>query len=295
MLTRQKVLLFLLANSNGSSSRTRLIKLAFLLFKQGKSDWLQTFYEFVPYLYGPFSFTLAHELDCMLRNGMLRFNERDRIELTDDGYRLANQLHEPQLSKDLDALKTEYGALNQNSFIESIYQNFPWFTVNSTKVDKQKTKKQHAQCANYTIGYQAYQVDGLLNILLKQGIKCLVDTRINPISRRYGFHKSTLLSLCQKVGISYIHKPEFGIPSAWRKELETEEDYKKLFERYELEILDRRNSALAQLASEIANEPSALLCQESDHKHCHRSRLALRLSRLNKLPVCELNETARTI
>ncbi len=50
MLKRQKILLQLLANSGGSLSRTRLTNLAFLLSQLGKSDYLRTFYEFLPYL-----------------------------------------------------------------------------------------------------------------------------------------------------------------------------------------------------------------------------------------------------
>jgi len=148
----------------------------------------------------------------------------------------------------------------------------------------------NSRCTNYTIGYQPYQVDSLLNFLLKQGIRQLIDTRCNPVSRRYGFHKTTLSKLCQKVGITYVHIPELGVPSAWRQDLTSEESFKTLFKRYDSEILDKQMSLLMELAKEIASQPSVLMCQERERIHCHRSRLANRLSQINGLPVVELND-----
>ncbi len=209
MLKRQKILLQLLANANGSLSRTRLTKLAFLLSQLGKSEYLHTFYEFLPYLYGPYSFTLNHELDTLLRSGTVSLNEKDRILLTKVGHYQIENLNEPQLSRDFELVEKRYGALDQNSFIDTVYEQYPWFTINSKKPTLQKPNRK-TNCANYTIGYQFYQVDGLLNFLLQRGIERLVDTRLNPISRRYGYHRSTLFALCKKVGIEYIHIPEVG-------------------------------------------------------------------------------------
>jgi len=295
MLKRQKILLQLLANSSRDISRTRLTKLAFLLSQLGKSDYLRTFYEFLPYLYGPYSFTLNHELDNLLRTNMIAFNDQDRIHLTVAGREQIKNMDEPQFSIDLKLLKSEYDALGQSLFMETVYKQFPWFTVNSQKPLMQKTKTT-TSCANYTIGYQTHQVDGLLNCLLEQGIEQLIDTRLNPVSRVYGFHKSTLSSLCKKIGIAYVHVPQVGVPSSWRQELETEEAFRNLFKRYEIEILDRQKSILMELAKKMTLKPSTLMCMELEHDHCHRSRLAARLSKINGLPICELNDLyARTI
>ncbi len=174
---------------------------------------MRTFYEFLPYLYGSYSFTLNHELDNLLRSGTISLNEKDRILLTVDGRRQIENMYESQLSSDFELLKKQYGALEQQSFLETVYKQFPWFTVNSKQPLMPKSSIR-ANCANYTIGYQFYQVDGLLNFLLLQGIEQLIDTRLNPVSRRYGFHKSTLLALCRKVGIEYVHVPEVGVPSS---------------------------------------------------------------------------------
>jgi len=67
MLIRQKVILSLIdqmgnqspSGNHGKVSRLQLVKWAFLLENERK---MKTFYQFVPYHYGPFSFTLYHEL-----------------------------------------------------------------------------------------------------------------------------------------------------------------------------------------------------------------------------------------
>ena len=295
MLTRQKILLRLLSDSGGIATRTRLVKLAFLLSKQGKSTGLQTFYEFLPYLYGPYSFTLDHELDCLVRSCMISSTSSGKLEITTAGCEVVQKKLESGLLHDIEQLKNTAGKLDQNSLVEMVYGEFPWFTINSANPTKKKVQKIKAKAANYTVGYQGYQVDGLLNVLLESGIEQLIDTRYNPVSRRYGFHKSTLSILCGKLGINYTHVPQAGVPSSWRQELETEQSYKVLFQRYEHEVLDCQCSLLDKLAMQMNEIPSVLLCREQDCHYCHRSRLAKRLATLNGLPIVELTANyART-
>ena len=83
-----------------------------------------------------------------------------------------------------------------------------------------------------------------------------------------------------------------GVPSNWRQNLESEKDYSLLFERYESEILARQTKVVDNLANMMTQSPSALLCMEYEHNHCHRSKLALQISNLNRLTVHELNRAA---
>jgi uncharacterized protein (DUF488 family) len=131
-------------------------------------------------------------------------------------------------------------------------------------------------------------VDGLLDLLLKNGVEWLIDVRCNPIARRYGFHKSTLSRLCQDVSIEYVHFPSLGIPSAWRADLDDHASYQRLFERYENEILPAQSATAAKVAKLVTERPSALMCMEADHFFCHRSRLAALVSRQTTLPIKEL-------
>jgi len=288
MLTRQKILLRILADTGGKCTKIQLTKLSFLLANEGRSDQLKTFYEFLPYLFGPYSFTLNHEIDTLVRFGYIKLPEENDIELTTIGKKASRLNSDPRLDRDFELLHTSYGSLNQNVLLTRVYEKYPWFTANSKTVNKRKATIEPAICANYTIGYQTFQVDGLLNHLMHCGIAKLIDTRSNPISRRFGFHKSTLMRLCQSVGLRYEHIQELGVPSSWRQELETESAYNALFQRYEREILLKQEKILTEVASNMKTGPTALLCREADPVHCHRSHLASKLQTLNNLAVIDL-------
>ncbi len=288
MLNRQKILLRLLGDNGGQFSKLQLTKLSFLLAQEGRSEQLKTFYEFVPYKYGPYSFTLTHELGSLVKEGLIIISDNEQVELTVKGKKLCRQALEVRLSRDIELLNQNYKSFEQNKLIDFVYDKYPWFTANSQFPSKRKAKKVAAKCVNYTIGYQAFQVDGLLNRLLECGIKCLIDTRSNPISRRYGFHKSSLSKLSELVGIKYEHRPEVGIPSSWRQELHTDNEYKILFKRYEAEILKEAKDSVKWLADTMRQEPTVLLCRETLAKHCHRTVLARQLHEINNLEIVDL-------
>jgi uncharacterized protein (DUF488 family) len=288
VLTRQKILLRLLADNGSGCSKLQITKLAFLLAQEGRSEQLKTFYEFVPYKFGPYSFGLAHELENLHKEGYVTFAENDHVELASKGKKWSKQALDTRLARDIELLSQNYGNLDQKKLIDTVYTKHPWFTANSQFPNKRKAKITAAEPGNYTIGYQSFQVDGLLNKLLEVGIKRLLDTRSNPISRRYGFHKSTLSRLCSCVGIAYEHLPELGVPSSWRQELELDEEYNVLFKRYEREILDKVKPTIETTAWGMNETPSALLCREAFSGHCHRSVLAKRLKALNGLPIIDL-------
>lgn len=277
-----------MADSGGHCTKMQLAKLTFLLAREGRSDQLKTFYEFVPYLYGPYSFTLNHELDNLVRSGLLLLPTDEKLELTKEGQKAVGSKLDARLLRDLELLEKNYGKLDQNSLVDEVYKKYPWFTLNSANKRKRNATQVEAPCANYTIGYQGFQVDGLLNKLLETGIKTLVDTRSNPISRRYGYHKSTLQKLCQKVGVKYEHLPELGIPSDWRQDLENELAYSVLFERYEESVLGTQTQVIAKLSERVTTAPTAFLCRESNPSECHRSRLAGALRKLNGLPIVDI-------
>jgi uncharacterized protein (DUF488 family) len=127
-------------------------------------------------------------------------------------------------------------------------------------------------------------------MLLEAGIKQVVDVRHNPISRRYGFHKSTLSRLCQKLNIKYRHVPEVGIPSELRANLRQPSDYIPLFQNYEREVLRAQPSAIKKIASWIKSQPSVLVCMEANPDSCHRSHLAAQIARHTQLMIQDLRE-----
>lgn len=287
---RRCAVLRLLVNEGRHSPRLRLFKLAFLLSRGLEADARQAAYEFCPYKYGPYSFTLAHDLSVLARHGW--------VVLTEDGVRLPPRLPDaesrpaPWLARRVDALSAQWRERSTSGILRDVYRDHPWFTVNSTDPARRAASRPVGELAIHTVGYQGLMVDGLLDLLLRRGIQVLADVRRNAVSRRYGFHRGTLHDLCAKLEIEYRHMPELGVPSAWRAELAEDGDVARLMDRYEREILERQADAVGHAAMCAAAAPTAFLCMEADARQCHRSRLGRRLAAATDLEVRELR-TAR--
>ena len=285
MLIRQKIILSLIDQMGGQTSRRLLVKLAFLL---GKEARIKNFYEFVPYHYGPFSFALYHELEMLRRNGYILFQtSEDRIQRFSD---VVTPPIDLALEKEIINFSKKYGTLSAEAIIENVYSDYPWFTVNAKSVENRRENRPKGKCAVYTVGYEGLQIDAFLNILLEEGIEQVIDVRHNPISRRYGFHKSTLSRLCEKLNIKYRHVPEVGIPSELRANLQQPSDYIPLFQNYEREVLRAQPSAIKKIASWIKSQPSVLVCMEANPDSCHRSHLAAQIARHTQLMIQDLRE-----
>lgn len=127
----------------------------------------------------------------------------------------------------------------------------------------------------FSVGYEKRSLDEFLSLLLAEGVQVLLDVRKNPLSRKFGFSKRKLKEACQRAGLEYRHEPDLGIPSANRKHLASEEDYKKLFDEYERTVLPAQSALVEKLAEEVTGEGRrmALMCMERSHDFCHRSRL----------------------
>jgi uncharacterized protein (DUF488 family) len=111
-------------------------------------------------------------------------------------------------------------------------------------------------------------------------VTLLCDVRRNPISRKYGFSKSTLAKGCDGVGIRYEHLPELGIASEQRQSLGTQADYDALFVEYERVTLPEQGEALAKIREWVrSGERVGLTCYELLPQQCHRHCLAEALER----------------
>jgi uncharacterized protein (DUF488 family) len=288
MFSRQRTILRLIQNDGGRISRLRLVKLAFLV-SRGICVPRGTVYDFIPYKRGPFSFTLYHELRALERDGWIAQDDHD--VLTGRVPALEVAFLDPQLLRQIDDISARNRSINTSALVDAVYQDYPWFTLNSETVHKRKATRPIVENAVYTVGYEGLMVDALLDLLLRAGIRRLIDVRCNPIARRYGFHKSTLQKLCNDLGVDYIHFKSLGVPSTWRTSLGTEESYEHLFQRYEREVLPKQTDSVERVACLVTEMPSALMCMEADHHCCHRSRLAAEIVRRTSLPLRELRET----
>ncbi len=173
--------------------------------------------------------------------------------------------------------------------MDYVYERYPWFTVNSRR--KQHAFRPVGSLAVYTAGYEGQQVDAFLDMLMRSGIQRLLDVRNNPVSRRYGFHKTTLDRLCKFLDIEYVHHPELGIPPVLRQSLKTQADYETLFTKYEAEVLTDQAVAVEEVSQLVKTKPTVLVCMESDPHMCHRTRLANAVSEKSDLPVRHLESS----
>lgn len=287
VLNRQKTILFMLKRSGGSASRLLLTKWAFLLANETPSQGGNAFYQFLPYHYGPYSFSLAREISAMVRDGFMKELDGNTWNLTRAGRQTAHALP-VAIERDVAEIMKKYGNITGNAMLASIYTRYPWFTVNAKEENRRAQTRPVATPAVHTLGYEGLMVDGFLDKLVGAGIQCLVDVRHNPVSRRYGFHKNTLVRLSQYLGIEYVHFPELGVPAESRTCLQNLSDYQELFKRYRRYVLPRQTATIEKTAKILTSRPSVLVCMEANPEYCHRSHLATALAKRTGLPIKHL-------
>lgn len=275
----------ILQQVGGTASSVQMMKWAFLLSCETPSHGGKTFYQFIPYRYGPYSFTLNQETDSLIRNGFLEKGTDNCWRLTFLGESLDVTLPS-DVSNDIRQITATYGKLSGQKLTNLIYDKYSWFTINSELPGRKEERPVAKKCI-YTAGYEGRTVDEFLNLLMESGISRLIDVRYNPISRRYGFHKSTLSRLCSSLKIDYQHFPSLGIPSSEREHLGSEDQYITLFENYHLNLSSHEKD-LANAIRLLNSEPSVLVCMEANPKFCHRNVLAQHLATLIDMPIKHL-------
>lgn len=284
MFTRQKVLLAMLKAAGRPVQRIELTKWSFLLRHETSSGGGSAYFDFVPYHYGPFSFGLYQEAGKLESLGFIATDQDSWMT----GNVVAPPLEDSQIKSDVLAIIQKFGGLEVESLMDYVYPKYPAFTTHSKR--KQLAKKKVAPLAVYTCGYEGLSVDGFLNLLLASGIQQLIDVRMNPIARRYGFHKSTLAKLCNNLGIEYVHIPELGIRSELRQELGDQSDYERLFKLYRKTTLADEVVSIDLVAGLVKQKPSVLVCMEHLACCCHRSHLADAVAKKTGLSVMHLGQ-----
>jgi uncharacterized protein (DUF488 family) len=287
MTARQSSLIKILSHLDGRTSKLHLVKLAFLLSKESADAPRTALYEFVPYKFGPYSFTLYYDLSQLVQDGW--------IETTNTEVRLLGfRKDEPRdlafgFAAEIDRVLEEYAPMPVGDLVADVYRRYPWYTANSQDLSKRAVKLPKAALAVYKTGYEGVMVDGLMNRLLRCGIARLIDVRCNPVARRFGFHKSTLQRVSADLGIEYVHIPDLGVPSERRQDLDDRKSYSKVFDWYESELDKSKKAAVAQAVALMNSKPSVLMCMEADPVCCHRTRLATHIAALTGMPIVELS------
>lgn len=133
----------------------------------------------------------------------------------------------------------------------------------------------------YTMGYsQVPDVNSLIEKLKSVGIRTLIDIRHDPISQyRPEFSKDNLARALKAVGISYVSYPELGVPREERTKVSRPEDFGKLWEWYDRNVIPKLDNILKTEKLIDHDRQYAFMCVELDPTKCHRHRLALSLEK----------------
>jgi hypothetical protein len=285
-LERQRLLLTLLDAVGRPVRHMDFQKLLFLYTQECEAV---PSYEFVPYKFGAFSFTSYADKRKLIAAGLLVEDDQSWA-LTATGRAAARR--QPVEPMRVAAFCRRHRRLRGNALIVEQYRRFPYYASRSEILDKlpldletlariEAGKPKRGPAGLVTIGYEGRSLECYLNELLRDGVTLLCDVRRNPLSRKYGFSKSTLSNACEGVDIRYEHLPELGIASEERQRLHTLADYEQLFARYERETLPRQRAALEKIRGCVAaGERVALTCFERLPQQCHRHCIAEALDRM---------------
>jgi hypothetical protein len=286
LFDRQKRLLALVDALGGEVGGLDFQKLLFLYCREVEET---PTYEFVPYKFGGFSFTSYADKRRLIEQGLLADEERT-WKLTPAGKAAATIA--PMARMKMDQFARRQAGVRGDALVAEAYRRHPYYAIRSEMADRlfagdaaardriAAARPPAGQPGLCTIGYEGSSLEGYLNRLLHAGVTLLCDVRRNPLSRKYGFSKSTLSKGCEGVGIRYEHLPELGIASEERRELHTQADYDALFAVYERESLPKQSEALAKIRGWIAaGDRVALTCFERLPEQCHRHCVAEALER----------------
>jgi uncharacterized protein (DUF488 family) len=285
MFYRRKIILALIQLCGGTLEKTRLQKLLFLYSKTKPNPE----YEFVPYKFGCYSFSVHADIVTMLKKSYLAESDKGYTKCGSENYlNLITSKDKELLTKTV----SKYGKMSNDALIKYTYVGFPYYAINSKIASKileddekllvQRPKPHVFTDVIFTIGYEGISLENYLNKLLKNNVELLVDVRKNPLSMKFGFSKTLLRKFCENLGIKYVHLPAVGISSDKRQELETQQDYDVLFEDYKATTLKQTKNSQEEILNLLEEHGRiALTCFEANICQCHRLHLAEALKLLN--------------
>ena len=126
----------------------------------------------------------------------------------------------------------------------------------------------------FTIGFTQKNAEQFFDTLLRVGVRCVIDTRLNNVSQLAGFAKQKDLRyfLSKLGGIEYIHlldlAPTKDILDDYKKQRISWTDYEGKFNHL---IAERKIER--KISPELLNN-GCLLCSEAKPHHCHRRLVA---------------------
>jgi uncharacterized protein (DUF488 family) len=278
MFYRRKVILALLQAFGGRLEKINFYKLL-LIFSEKQPRPL---YDFVPYKFGCYSFSLHADLVTMYKKQQLK-DEDTAISRIDNIDYL--QMLVSADEKIIRSVFQQFQNSSADDLMKYTYTKYPYTAINSLTAERLLTKDELANVAAcrsesacitlFTIGYEGISLEEYLNRLIKNNITTLVDVRRNALSMKFGFSKNQLKQYCNSVGIEYLHIPEVGIQSDFRQSLNSQADYDGLFLHYTSNSLPLTVKYQNKIFSLLLEKKRiALTCFEANICQCHRKHLA---------------------
>jgi len=126
----------------------------------------------------------------------------------------------------------------------------------------------------FSIGFTKKSASDFFELIRRNGIKLLVDIRLNNSSQLAGFSKKSDLRyfLREICGTEYIHEPSLAPTKDILDEYKRSGDWAQ-YEKSFLELLTIREIE-NRLDHNLFNTPTVFLCSEPEPEYCHR-RLVL--------------------
>ncbi|MFN6525774.1 DUF488 domain-containing protein [Nostoc sp. ChiSLP03a] len=126
----------------------------------------------------------------------------------------------------------------------------------------------------FTIGFTQKKAEQFFEILLKAGVKRVIDTRLNNVSQLAGFTKKNDLEyLLHKIGgIEYIHILELAPTKDILDEYKKKQINWAIYEERFNQLITERQIE-KKVSSDLLDE-GCLLCSEAKPHNCHRRLVA---------------------
>jgi uncharacterized protein (DUF488 family) len=128
----------------------------------------------------------------------------------------------------------------------------------------------------FSIGHSTRSVEELLQLLHEHGVRCVVDVRRFPVSRRLPqFGRDRLGRRLSEAAVEYRHEPDLGGHREPRAHSPNTGWSERAFRGYADHMASRAfQEALLRLLSVASETRVAVLCAEADPRRCHRQLLA---------------------
>lgn len=132
----------------------------------------------------------------------------------------------------------------------------------------------------FTVGFTQKSAQAFFELLRSQGIRKLVDIRVNPHGQLSAFARQEDLPYFLRAladGCSYQHLPALAPTKEILKDYRADGDWERYAERFQ-QLMDGRGIPHTLVRADFEDGPVCLLCSEATPEQCHRRLVAERLA-----------------